>query len=118
MLTARTRRIALVGVSLTLLLPVAAEGSLIICGAHTDHSLVPGASLTDVRLQVDLTVIGGVATFDFTNVSVAPELSASFKLIVLDLVDDDTGNVILSNGKAQRASPEGAFLLFPFRCSW
>ena len=73
-------------------------GSVIVYGTQTDHPIVPGGSLDDVRMSVDLVVSAGKATFTFTNVSVSPEESAVMKLIVLDTYDDDTSTSILSNG--------------------
>lgn len=71
------------------------HASLIVYGSHADHAVVPGGSLDDVRMSVDLTVSGGTATVTFANDSVAPETSAVFKAIYIDLTDDDTGSGIL-----------------------
>ena len=72
-----------------------AHASLIVYGSHADHAIVPGGSLSDVRMSVDLTATGGTATVTFANVSAPPELSAVLKTIYLDLTDDDTGSGIL-----------------------
>ena len=91
--------------SLTLLLTVlsvlalssSAQADLIILGSHTTHPLAPGSTLSDVRLGVSLSVSGGVATMTFTNVSISPEASASFKEIVVDTHDADSNLTVLSN---------------------
>jgi len=72
-----------------------AGASMIVAGTHTDHPLVAGAQLDDVRLQVQMTVSAGEALVTFTNVSTAPEFSASLKEIVIDGKDDDSGTPIL-----------------------
>lgn len=74
-----------------------ASAGLIVYGSHSDHSLIPGASLADVQLLVDLEVAGGKATMTFTNASKAPETSAVFKEIVIDTFDDDTNTKIFWN---------------------
>jgi MYXO-CTERM domain-containing protein len=111
-----------IGISLSLFLPLAvaaclaapAHADLIIYGTQSDASLLPGRSLNDIRLRVDLSVWGGVATFTFTNVSAAGE-SAVISEIVIDTYDNDnvttglaalwdpqvlthTGNVSFSSG--------------------
>jgi len=79
--------------ALSVLAASSAEASLIIIGSHTDSSIVPGGSLADVRLKVDLEVnlVGGqnVATITFENDSQGSEASAVFKTICIDLMDDD-----------------------------
>lgn len=74
------------------------EAGFILFGSHTDHELVDGASLTSVRLMVDLIVVDSVATLTFTNVSSGMETSAVFKQIVIDTRDDDTDAAIFWNG--------------------
>ncbi len=76
---------------------------MILYGTNTSHPLAAGSSLDDVRLEVDLSVTGGIATMTFANVSVAPEMSAVFKTIVLDLWDNDTGIDIRLNPSADPA---------------
>ncbi len=76
---------------------VPALGSIIVYGTHSDTTPIAGADLSDVRLSVDLTVSGGLATMTFTNVSTGLETSAVFKEIVVDTYDDDTGTAILWN---------------------
>jgi hypothetical protein len=78
-------------------LTAAASADFIIYGTNTDHAIVPGASLSDVRMRVDLSVAGGQAIVTFTNVSAAPEVSVVFKEIVIDTLDDDTATAILWN---------------------
>jgi len=78
-----------------LALPVGnARADYIIFGTQTDHSIVPGRSLDDVRLSVGLTVNDGLAQMTFTNVSVNSE-TAVFEEIVIDGYDDDTATAIL-----------------------
>ena len=83
-----------VGVVLLALLCPAARGSLIVYGGQSDYPLAPGASLDDVRLTVELTVIGEVATMTFVNTSLS---EAVFKEIVVDTCDDDRGLHVLWN---------------------
>lgn len=81
---------------LSLFLPLAvaaclacpAGGSLIIYGTQSDASPLPGQSLNNVQLSVDLTVSQGVATMTFTNVSTAGE-TAVISQIVVDTYDND-----------------------------
>jgi len=79
--------------ALSVLAASSAEASLIIVGSHTKHSIVPGGSIADVRLKVDLEVnlVGGlnIATITFENDSQLSETSAVFKTIYIDLKDDD-----------------------------
>jgi hypothetical protein len=90
----------------------ASGAGLVIYGTHTDHPVVPGGDITDVRMTVELSVAAGVATFTFSNTSVLPETSAVIDEIVLDLYDDDldTGGdvlwdpVILTNTEKVRFS--------------
>ena len=80
---------ALLLVFVVIALPLQARAGVTIYGTQTDHPIVPGSDLTDVRMDVDLLVAGGVATMTFTNASIWPELSAVFKEIVVDTYDDD-----------------------------
>jgi len=82
------------------------NADLIVHGSHADYPVIPGGSLDDVRLQVELSVNGGLATMTFTNVSVAPEQSAVFKLIVIDTLDDDTGEAVLWDGSVLSNCPK------------
>jgi len=91
-----------------------AKGDVIIFGTHTDHPLVPGADLVNVALSVDLSASGGVATMTFTNVSTAPELSAVFKLIVIDTLDDDTATAILWDGSILTSTDDVSYSLEPY----
>ena len=103
-------RPVLCALSLSLLAAVApAHASLIVYGTHTDHATVPGGSLSDVQMSVDLTATGGTATVTFANVSVAPELSVVFKTIYIDLTDDDTGNGILSLPNIRHDLSDGTY---------
>jgi hypothetical protein len=85
--------------ALALLAPSDCNAELVIYGSLTAHPVVPGGDITDVRMTVDLSVLGGVATFTFTNTSVLPETSAVIDEIVLDLYDGDlvTGGDVLWN---------------------
>ncbi|HAU36687.1 MAG TPA: hypothetical protein DCX07_03090 [Phycisphaerales bacterium] len=76
---------------------VPALGSIIVYGTHADMTPISGANLSDVRLSVDLTVSGGLATMTFTNVSTGLETSAVFKELVVDTYDDDTATALLWN---------------------
>ena len=91
-----------------------AKGDLIIYGSQTEHPIVPGGDLNNVRLSVGLSVSGGVATMLFENVSVPPETSAVFRLIVLDTLDDDTSQAVLSNGSVVTNTPDVSYLLEPY----
>jgi len=80
------------------------QASITIYGTHSDY--VPSSGdLTDIRMTVDLSVAAGIGTMTFTNASVAPETSAVFKEIVVDMYDDDVpvggdilwGPIILTN---------------------
>ena len=71
------------------LAPLTSSATIVIVGSHCSDPVVPGGDITDVRMAVDLSVAGGIATFTFTNASIAPELSAVIDEIVLDLYDDD-----------------------------
>jgi len=72
-----------------------AGADIIVYGTHTDHAVVPGASLEDVRLLVGLSADGGVATVSFTNVSVGSAVSGVLEEIVLDTHDGDTNQAVL-----------------------
>jgi hypothetical protein len=78
-------------------MPSASGAGLVIYGTHADHPVVPGGDISDVRMTVDLSIVGGVATITFTNTSVLPETSAVIDEIVIDLYDDDlvTGGDVL-----------------------
>jgi len=64
---------------------------IVVYGGHADDELLPGASLTDVRMTVALSVSAGLGIMTFTNTSVAPETTAVFKEIVVDMYDADRG---------------------------
>jgi hypothetical protein len=84
-----------IAVVLSLGSPLSAD--LLVVGGNTDHSIVPGMSLDDVRMEVELLASGGIATMTFSNVSVGGETGAVFKEIVLDTYDDDTSTAFLWN---------------------
>ena len=69
--------------------PIATSTGLEIVGSNADHPTVPGGDISDVRMTVELAIVGGLATFTFTNTSILPETSAVIDEIVLDLYDDD-----------------------------
>ena len=105
----------LCGLSLFLLLAVApTHASLIIYGSHATHKVAPGGSLSDVQMSVDLTATGGTATVTFANVSAAPELTAAFKTIFVDLTDDDTGSGILWLPNIRHDLSEGTYSVGPY----
>lgn len=91
----------------------AANAELIIYGTQTDHVLVPGASLEDVRLSVDLSVTGGIAAMRLANVSVGSGASAVFKEIVIDAYDDDTDAAVLWSPAIVDTVGEVAFTIVP-----
>ena len=91
-----------------------AKGGLIVYGSHTDEALIPGGSLGDVRLFVELSASGGEAMMTFTNVSIAPETSAVFKRIVLDTVDDDSNQPVLWNGVVLTNTVDVSYSLEPY----
>ncbi len=72
-----------------------AQASIVIPANHSSDPVSAGSSLDDVRLEVDLSVDGGIATMTFSNASVSPENSAVFKMITVDLIDSDTDQAIL-----------------------
>lgn len=73
------------------------QASIIVYGTYSDHPVATGSDLSDVRMNVDMTVSGALATMTFTNVSVYPELTASFKTIAVDWYDEDTAQTVLWN---------------------
>ena len=87
------------------------QGDLIIYGTRADYTPISGGSLSDVRLAVRLDVVGSTAVMTFTNVSVAPEYSVSFKLITIDQIDDDTGLAVLSNATILTSSTSVSYSL-------
>lgn len=89
------------------------SGNFIVYGTHTDHAIVPGASLKDVRMSVDLSVAGGQAIFTFTNVSIGLETSAVFKEIAIDTGDDDMSSVFLWGGTVLTNSPGVSYTIRP-----
>ena len=91
-----TRGIIVAGAVLAM--AAAANGTVILTASHAGDSPPRGGSLDNVRMGVDLSVSAGLATFTFTNLSVAPETSAVIKDFILDTVDDDTGLAVLWNG--------------------
>jgi len=107
----RIRGRTTLGILILCLSAGASQGSLIVYGTQSDSPLVPGASLSDVRLSVDLAVADGKAVFSFTNASVAPENSAVFKEIVIDSFDGDTGRAILWNGTVLTNTPSIAYTI-------
>ena len=82
---------------------------LIIPGSHTDHPVISGGDLADVRLAVDLTVEQGIATMDFTNVSTGLETSAVIKEIVVQALDG--GVALLWSGQVLTDTKDVAFTL-------
>jgi len=88
-----------------------AQGSIVVYGSHTDYPIIPGGSLSDVRMEVSLTVSGSVATFTFANVSTGLETSAVMKKIVIDRYDGDTGLAILWDGEVMTKTSQVAFRL-------
>ncbi len=115
MLSSRLGRMRCVcAVLLSLAVAGNAQGSLIVYGSHADHPIIPGGSLGDVRLSVELSVSGGEATMTFTNVSIAPETSAVFERIILDTVDDDTGQAVLWNGAVLTDTADVSYSLVPY----
>ena len=89
----------------------AADASLLIYGTHTSYDIIPGGSLDDVVMMVEMLVVGGQATFTFTNVSTGLESTAVFKEIVIDTTDDDTALEILTNGQVQTPTDDVAYQL-------
>lgn len=88
------RTALIISTALLALLAAPAHADYIIFGTQTDHPVVAGRGLDDVRLSVGMTVNNGLALLTFTNVSVATE-TAVFKEIVIDGYDDDTATAIL-----------------------
>ncbi len=95
-------------------IPSIANATLVISATHADDPLSPGSSLDDVRMAVDLSVIGGTATMTFTNVSVPPEFSAVFETIVVDLKDDDTDQAVLWNPNVRNDLSDGLYSVGPY----
>lgn len=89
--------------------PSLTRASLMISGNHPGAALSPGASLDDVRLEVSLSVAAGRATTTWTNASVAPEDSAVFKTLFMDLEDDDTGEAVLWNPTVRNDLSDGVY---------
>ncbi len=88
--------LVLIGVFvLGLVLCLPAQASIVISANHASDPIPVGSNLGDIRLEVDMSVDGGIATMTFFNASVSPELSAVFKMIVVDLIDNDTDQAIL-----------------------
>ena len=100
--------------SVLLCIPSIANATLIISATHAADPLSPGSSLDDVRMAVDLSVIGGTATMTFTNVSVPPEFSAIFKTIVVDLKDDDTDQAVLWSPNVRNDLSDGIYSVGAF----
>lgn len=73
----------------------AAQAAMIIPANHNDHALLPGASLSDVKMSVGLSVNDGWATFTFANASDGAETSARLHEIVIDGWDNDSFKLIL-----------------------
>jgi len=71
------------------LVPHQSHAGITIYGTHADHPIIPGGSLSDVKMSVDLSVSGTVATMTFTNISDGLETTAVIAEIVLDTYDDD-----------------------------
>jgi len=88
-----------------------AHGSVIVYGSHTSHPIIPGGSISDVRMEVSLAVGGSVATFTFANVSTGLETSAVMKEIVIDRDDGDSDLAILWNGVVVTDTAQVAFRL-------
>ena len=61
-----------------------AHASIIVYATASDYDTIPGSSLTDVQLNVDMIVRDGQAVFSFVNSSTGQESGVSFKQIVLD----------------------------------
>ncbi len=90
------RTALIISTALFALLAGPALADHIIFGTNTDHPLVTGRDLDDVRLSVNMAVNDGLALVTFTNVSVNSE-TAVFKEIVIDGYDDDTAEAFLWN---------------------
>jgi len=101
-------------ITAVLLFPSIAGASLIITASHADDPLNAGASLDDIRLEVSLSVTGSQATMTFENASVAPELSAVFKTIVIDTKDDDTDQLVLWNPLVRDDLSDGVYNVGPY----
>ena len=90
------------------------HASVVIPANHTSNPLAPGATLDDVRMEVDMSVTGGTATMTFTNASVAPETSAVFKTVFLDLMDDDSDMAILWDPVVRSDLSDGSYEVGPY----
>lgn len=86
-----------------------ANASVIVSAGHCSYPLVPGGSLSDIRMDVDLVVSGGFATMTFSNLSGGQETSAVLGAIYVDTVDDDSGAAILWNPIIVGASSGASF---------
>jgi len=89
--------------------PSASLASLIVTAGHADDPLESGASLDDVRLEVSLSVAGGRAAMTLGNASVSPEESCVFKTLVVDVLDDDTGEAVLWNPTVRDDLSDGVY---------
>ena len=88
--------LGLIGILLVgVLLCSPSQAAVVILANHASDPLSDGASLADVRLEVDMTVEAGIAMMTFSNASLSPENSVVFKMIAVDLLDSDTGQAIL-----------------------
>jgi hypothetical protein len=107
----RLRYAFIVLLTVALVAPLTASAGIVIVGSHCDHPIVPGGDITNVRMAVELSVSGGIATFTFTNVSIAPELTAVIDEIILDLHDNDVavGGDVLWNPVILTSTPDISF---------
>ena len=99
----------LIALLLLALFPAASNADLIVYGTHTDHAIVDGGSLTDVRMSVAMTVSDGVATLAFTNTSTGLETTAVVKEIVVRQYDEATGQAVLWDGEVLTDTKEVAY---------
>jgi len=90
------------------------QASFIIYGSHCDYEVIDGASLTDVRLGVDLFVSDSLATLTFTNMSSGAETSVVFKQIVIDTMDDDSDEAVLWDGIVLTDTADVSYTLEPY----
>lgn len=104
---------ALPAVAALLVLAGSAAGEVIVLGAHSSAAAIPGSQLGDVRMSVDLSVSGGLATFAFQNASTGLETSAVLRRIVIDTYDDDTGEAILWDAQILTHSSDVRYRLMP-----
>jgi hypothetical protein len=104
MSTMRACHVFISTIAFVCLAALPSPASITIYATHSDYAPSSG-SLSDICMTVDLSVAGGIATMTFINTSVAPETTAVFKEIVVDLYDDDVpvggdilwGAIILTN---------------------